>query len=436
MFNNVVLDVFIGLIFVFLLYSLLATIIQEIIARLLNLRAKLLLNAIRIMLEDRDEESDEGDSPLIKTLSRFFKSFADSIARYYNPLPANKFIRVFYKHPSIKYLGESSWQSKPSYLEPSNFSATIIKLLRGKEYNASEPQMNAIYRTLFDADKNTVAVETGKKLVAATIEPETLQKIQQLYIDAQKDIDRFQALLEIWFNQTMDRASGWYKRQTQWILFIIGLFIAITFNVDTIATYRLLAKDKTARENVVQLAINSQPRYDSLVHATEKKSVTITDTLKNAEGKDSVTRTRDTVYIALSDKDLIDAKEIIQSDIDKAADIVALGWPDCDSCKLYKKLKDSMAAKKDTASEMAATVKIKKFHCDGNPYQRGPFTMFLGWVLTALAISLGAPFWFDLMNKLLKLRGSGPKPGGDTDSNAGSKTNTASTGSSPVQRVG
>ena len=31
---------------------------------------------------------------------------------------------------------------------------------------------------------------------------------------------------------------------------------------------------------------------------------------------------------------------------------------------------------------------------------------FIGYVLTMLAISLGAPFWFDLLNKLISLRSS------------------------------
>ena len=34
----------------------------------------------------------------------------------------------------------------------------------------------------------------------------------------------------------------------------------------------------------------------------------------------------------------------------------------------------------------------------------------LGWLITALAVSLGAPFWFDLLNRLVKLRGTGTKP--------------------------
>ena len=52
MFNNVALDVFIGLVFIFLLYSLLATIVQEMIATRLGFRAKVLEKAILRMLED------------------------------------------------------------------------------------------------------------------------------------------------------------------------------------------------------------------------------------------------------------------------------------------------------------------------------------------------------------------------------------------------
>jgi hypothetical protein len=34
----------------------------------------------------------------------------------------------------------------------------------------------------------------------------------------------------------------------------------------------------------------------------------------------------------------------------------------------------------------------------------------IGWLITGLAVALGAPFWFDLLNKLVNLRGSGPRP--------------------------
>ena len=52
--GSVAVDIAIGLIFVFLLYSLLASIVQEIIATFLGLRARNLKHAIRRMLQDDD----------------------------------------------------------------------------------------------------------------------------------------------------------------------------------------------------------------------------------------------------------------------------------------------------------------------------------------------------------------------------------------------
>jgi hypothetical protein len=37
-------------------------------------------------------------------------------------------------------------------------------------------------------------------------------------------------------------------------------------------------------------------------------------------------------------------------------------------------------------------------------------TRFIGWLLTAVALSLGAPFWFDLLNKLVNMRHGMQKP--------------------------
>jgi hypothetical protein len=34
----------------------------------------------------------------------------------------------------------------------------------------------------------------------------------------------------------------------------------------------------------------------------------------------------------------------------------------------------------------------------------------IGWLITALAVAMGAPFWFDLLSRLINVRGSGPKP--------------------------
>lgn len=36
--------------------------------------------------------------------------------------------------------------------------------------------------------------------------------------------------------------------------------------------------------------------------------------------------------------------------------------------------------------------------------------ILLGWLVTGVAIAMGAPFWFDLMSKLMNVRNTGTKP--------------------------
>ena len=72
-----------------------------------------------------------------------------------------------------------------------------------------------------------------------------------------------------------------------------------------------------------------------------------------------------------TDEDLKKMYDDLQKSIDDSSAILGLGWSDA-TCRTW---------------------------CDR------PFTTIVGWILTAFAISLGAPFWFDLLNKIMMLRG-------------------------------
>jgi hypothetical protein len=52
----------------------------------------------------------------------------------------------------------------------------------------------------------------------------------------------------------------------------------------------------------------------------------------------------------------------------------------------------------------------------------------VGWLLAALALAQGAPFWFDLMGRLVRLRGSGNKP----ESTSGGQVATPAPGIAPL----
>lgn len=436
MFNSPVLDVFIGLVFIYLLYSLLAATIQEIIARWFGLRGRMLVKGIRRMLEDQNDKEiiklDSGSA----TLAGFIVSTIRSVKRFFNPFIKGKdsFAKAFFTFPSIKYLAENSWNSKPSYIDATTFSQTMVHLLRGSIYDGSSPQMELIRDNLFSSKSFEKNDETK-----ASIDTQTLKHLQRMFYDANGDIDRFKALLEKWFNETMNRASGWYKRQAQLILFIIGIWVAYTFNVDTVAIYNILVKDKKAREEIVQLAINAPQKYkpiiDTLQTKTKRDTAYIKDTIRNLTDTIFI----DTTYIDVTDEYLKQTQTALQKDAAEVSNILGLGKPYCDSLTYYKSILDTIG-KKDS-SYNAIQTRYDKIKAEKNatwfkysPKQKGGLVTLMGWLLTALAISLGAPFWFDLLNKLIQLRATGPKPKNSTANDNSSNINAPS--NSPVNRVG
>ena len=111
MFNSVAFDVVIGLVLIYLLYSLLATVLSELIATWLGLRARNLKEAIDRMLNDEMETG-------------FWHRLWDSMKILKNP--DNKIVNAFYNHPEIKYLGSSGIFKTPSSIKAFSFSKTLI----------------------------------------------------------------------------------------------------------------------------------------------------------------------------------------------------------------------------------------------------------------------------------------------------------------------
>ncbi len=431
MFNNVALDVFIGLTFVFLLYSLLATIIQEAIAGFLNLRGALLVKAIRVMLNDR-QSTNYSSNLLLNVLQRVGQALKNQWNYLGCRLPDKSLAKAFYKHPSIKYLSTSSLRSKPSYINPNNFSSTLTKILRGRYYDGSIPEIVSIFQTLYPKTPNQLPiVNVGlNDSVIADIKPETLDQLRQLFVDADNDIDKFKSLLENWFNETMDRTNGWYKRQTKRILFFIGLFIAITGNVDTIKIYHILATNQSARDQMVQLATQSQNKYGSLVNDTNQAkqfdSAAYATVTKDIDNAGSI------LGIGWSSVKQHDSLLSVKHHIDSLADSLN-NHIKSKSIALYSLTKkDSLIARQDSLAIKDSLVK-KDFLIINQKainsalarieYKRWDSWSILGWLITALALTLGAPFWFDLLNKFISLRSSGSKPT-DSDSNSSASDTT------------
>lgn len=364
MFNSVALDVTIGLIFVYLLYSLLASILQEIISTNLAFRSKILEKGIVRMLE-----KDKGCKYIV--LDRI-RSYWMLLFRS-DQLRNNKFAAAFYSHPLIKYLGEDNFHSKPSYLNAQNFSKVMVDLLHGidsdmRGYNILRVKESILSGTLRFKDGNNT-LHTADAGGETEISSETRMFLLSLLSEAQGDIDRFKLLLEKWFDDTMDRTSGWYKKYTQVVLFVIGMTIAIGFNLDTISMVRKLSSDPKLREQVVQSAGTFMEKNQQLQGKMEQMRA---GNQQNTPAYANMSRLSDSIYV-MNMSLLKSADSLLKNDINDLNQLMGLGWE-----KGFMNFK---------ANRMNGTA-------------------IIGWFITALAISLGAPFWFDLLNKLMKLRGA------------------------------
>jgi hypothetical protein len=481
MLNNTALDVFIGLVFVFLLYSLMVTILQEIIATRFDFRAKVLEKAILRMLEDGKTAKAIPYLDRINGLLHIFnlKSL----------LKGKKVAPWFYAHPLIKYLAEDNWYSKPSYITPANFSKVMIDLLKGFDKPPTQ-SLQSIHESVMAgvihklpinlSDIANPAIKKIRNTTAETatstieINQSTALFLKSIWEDSGADITVFQAKLEQWFNDTMERATGWYKKYTRVVLFVIGLFVAIAFNVDSLAIRRILTTNRTAREQMVKMAIESKDhlnpdnllngdnsRLDStykLVAADAEKSNDVLglgrpwiDTLnmwkdsmaskdftkrmtalekENSTIQDSIGALNDKLNTSgISLKGLADRKDasspVIADSIQKLKQIIQ---------KNSNVLKAFLSDPQMTEYQRMLQLKQRGEYIKArrankwflySPNQAGGWETFFGWIITTLAITLGAPFWFDLLSKLISLRGTGTKI--DTDDNGKSKTVTTTT---------
>ena len=131
MFGSVVLDVTIGLVFIYLLYSLLATILNEIITTNIGMRARFLRKGIERMLNDEYVEKYENALSVLDKVRMFYRNTKRSIRGFFLLETGNykkSFAAKFYDHPAIYYMAENKLHSKPSYMDAQNFSDVLLAI--------------------------------------------------------------------------------------------------------------------------------------------------------------------------------------------------------------------------------------------------------------------------------------------------------------------
>jgi|SRR5829696_230531 len=379
------LEVAVALSFLYFIFSLVISRINEAVAALLEWRANTLEMALRQLLTG---ELDEEKAKETAALAPASGSDGTSLGEQLLQLSGLQHPLVRSLHPP-KLFGRGT--RRPSYLDPKIFSRAMLEMLAPErppdaiqltqnlrahleELVAKQPAAATLTgllppagqplsdqaRQRFRQELDRLSLAAGETqilrdaLLQLTVGPDALlsqvagtivglgehpmrQPLKSLLEDAAGNLDQFRLNLEDWFNQAMGRVSGFYKRKVQIALLVYALLLAAILNIDTVTLGRSLWTNGVVRQAVVAAAGQQDNQAPG----------DVAEAVRNV------------------------------SDLN-----VPLGWssgPAGDPRRLPAGL-------------------------------GGWLLKLLGLLLTVLALSLGSEFWFQLLNKLINLRSTGPPP--------------------------
>jgi hypothetical protein len=441
MYLQEILEVAIGLIFVWLALSFTTMSLQEWISNIVNMRAKDLEKAIAQMLNSPDLTQRFYEYPLIANLYIQPKK-SNQKPRLPSYIPAAKFSAALFelviqagtdnspvktmtveiekqlvsiKSPELQKLARQDWDTileTARNLAASGLGIAALDSLKFQAQTCGEkfPELKPILAKLIpevDMYYRQFVIEHGKApdsgtdtglamrqfrlgmLALQNINPRLSETVTAIIRQAEvyalsgaQAIATARINLESWFNDAMDRLSGTYKRRAQAISFMIGLFIALILNVDSINVATSLWREPILRQAILAEAQN----YTA---SAASQGVVAADPLVN---------------IPALENQLQGLK-------------IPLGWT-------ISPINTSGGQCSFLPIKAGQVWGIPGMDNQGLPICKGIINLptdldgwlvkILGLLIAGLAAAQGAPFWFDILKKFINIRGTGANPAEQT----------------------
>jgi hypothetical protein len=258
------LTVALGLTLVYLLMSTITSYIQEWISSRMSLRASNLADAIQLLLQPTTA-SLEGKKRLKAAWGTgqniWDKGISEIAAEEVKSSLEKDPLYTFYAHPIIKTLSKPG--KLPAYISSGDFTTTLFDIfMKAGTQPVSEPAefLNILESSISGLGNNDLKLAVLPYIQAAKLAEGTAEaKIAM----ARKNIAG-------WFNSTMDRASGWYKRRMQLMAIVISFVLVIVINADSVAILQRLWQDAGLRQSINALANsyadkNQAPQADQVL---------------------------------------------------------------------------------------------------------------------------------------------------------------------------
>jgi len=433
-----IISTMIGLLFVWIMLSLAVMYFNELVAARFNWRSKMLEATIRNMLSDAALADQLYNHPLIRSLysgadgsnkpsyipaSQFSQALLDIVTNAgsdasliqestyrlrwelqklgsKNRKLAEKQINIILALTRRTLVSEASPQVQENALK--EIRAAFIQL--GEGFPGLKPAIDGMMTTMavqrsqiqdaLETSRNTQASDSveeftnhyriGIKTLSVT-HPRLKQTLSALLseinvVGSQPEgaQQRARQNLEQWFNNSMDRLSGWYRRRAQTLAYVLAISLALFFNIDSISLANKFWNDPVARNVVADQAtvLSDQnpagitnPTIDQLLILQSK-----TDWLNLPVG-----------WIGLPVSFNSSADLSSMCNVRPAPGTGILGLPVVNKC--YPIV--NIPASQDIS---------------------GWVLKILGLFITGVAAAQGAPFWFDLLKRLINIRISGANP--------------------------
>ena len=433
-------DVAAGIVFVYLFMSILATIGREAFEGFMKRRARNLEKGLVELLCDHPAPKGSGATSGYEILKAF----------YDHPLIMSLY-RGRYNIPPKRTFTQG--RQLPSYIPPSHFAYVVLDVLAEAGGQNSSGQLDT--QTILNA--------------ADGLNNRRLAKMIQFAINnSGGDIDKSRQFIEAWFNATMDRVSGWYRLETQTILFWISLVACVVLNVNTVVIADSLWRSPSLRKT---LEVQAEAYYNGRPSAIDSLQPPVTNMPATAGGVANPAADEVATGTSASAVPMPPASAPVtavpvpttQANPPPAATLVTngdipgllnatdpleklglpLGWNSQTITAMHRLFPQ---APRVSVAEAQAMQKAENTAVTGaNPIEwgknlltkmgflwdstvdayesnnqdpaknalfhaAGTLSLIMGWVMTAFAVTLGAPFWFDVLGKLMMVR-STMKPG-------------------------
>lgn len=325
---------------------------------------------------------------------------------------------------------------------------TKVLFLKGLLLMPESPAKDIIV-AIWNQVSGGLPIQQTKTAVDGTLITESIEELiahfepNEAFTSAkfQEMINDFRLRLANLYNDHQDRMSGWYKKELRTPLLWISLVIVLILNLDFFKVLAFVQLDKDGRDRLVANALISQKekvadnqhidstitkinnstqeivnrKLDS-VKALSNKTQPYTDslTIESFSFKSNQSVGKEIIALDSISKQLIKAKlDSINTndsiDIVKTYDLmISFGIPlfynkYTPPCSAYANFKDIELPK--------AYGNIKSYILRESDLKfLGILKWFLGIIISTIFVSRGAPFWFEIISKLINIRSTGKKP--------------------------